>query len=184
MVHSGLHHCYSPHRSLLEMYRVAKRGLLAVEGRDSLLMRCAAKLLWGVDYEITAVLSEAEPCGVAGTSVPNYVYRWTEREIVKTISSNAPQARHLYRFFHRFDIPFQILKECASRPKVFAAKLLSPLVRLLTLVIPGQGNRFAFYVGKPSYPQDLHPWMTIKDGEFVLDKRWTDRHMHSQAGQT
>jgi ubiquinone/menaquinone biosynthesis C-methylase UbiE len=27
MVHAGLHHCASPHRALLEMYRVARRGV-------------------------------------------------------------------------------------------------------------------------------------------------------------
>ena len=26
VVHQGLHHCHSPHRGLLEMYRVARRG--------------------------------------------------------------------------------------------------------------------------------------------------------------
>jgi ubiquinone/menaquinone biosynthesis C-methylase UbiE len=28
-VHAGLHHCASPHRALLEMYRVARRGIMA-----------------------------------------------------------------------------------------------------------------------------------------------------------
>src|SRR5260221_1631337 len=28
IAHDGLHHCQSPHRGLLEMYRVAKKGLL------------------------------------------------------------------------------------------------------------------------------------------------------------
>src|SRR5712692_9219823 len=28
IVHSGLHHCYSPHRALLEMYCVSRKGLL------------------------------------------------------------------------------------------------------------------------------------------------------------
>lgn len=31
IVHSGLHHCHSPHRGLLEMYRVAKHGLVLFE---------------------------------------------------------------------------------------------------------------------------------------------------------
>src|SRR5262249_51172103 len=39
LVHAGLHHCHSPHRALLEMYRVARRGLLAFEARDGWLMR-------------------------------------------------------------------------------------------------------------------------------------------------
>src|SRR5262245_12517528 len=31
VVHAGLHHCYSPHRALLEMYRVARKCVLAFE---------------------------------------------------------------------------------------------------------------------------------------------------------
>ena len=37
VVSAGLHHCRSPHRAVLELYRVARKGLLAVEARDSLL---------------------------------------------------------------------------------------------------------------------------------------------------
>ncbi len=33
VVHAALHHCESPHRALLEMYRVAKIGAIAFESR-------------------------------------------------------------------------------------------------------------------------------------------------------
>ena len=36
IVHAGLHHCHSPHRALLEMYRVARKCAVAFESRDSL----------------------------------------------------------------------------------------------------------------------------------------------------
>src|SRR5581483_5414264 len=36
LVSASLHHCRSPHRALLELYRVARRGVLALESRDSL----------------------------------------------------------------------------------------------------------------------------------------------------
>src|ERR1051326_3514810 len=39
IVRAGLHHCRSPHRGLLELYRVARRGILALESRDSALVR-------------------------------------------------------------------------------------------------------------------------------------------------
>ncbi len=39
IVHNGLHHCYSPHKGLLELYRVARRGTLIFEPRDTLLDR-------------------------------------------------------------------------------------------------------------------------------------------------
>jgi SAM-dependent methyltransferase len=31
IAHAGLHHCYSPHRALLEMYRVARKAAIAFE---------------------------------------------------------------------------------------------------------------------------------------------------------
>ena len=44
VISAGLHHCASPHRALLELYRVARRGVLALEARDSALMRFAQRL--------------------------------------------------------------------------------------------------------------------------------------------
>src|SRR6476659_8445532 len=39
VISAGLHHGASPHRALLELYRVARHGILALEARDSALMR-------------------------------------------------------------------------------------------------------------------------------------------------
>src|SRR5436305_180972 len=41
VISAALHHCASPHRALLELYRVGRRGLLALEAPDSALMRAA-----------------------------------------------------------------------------------------------------------------------------------------------
>ncbi len=51
-VSDGLHHCDSPHRALLEMYRVARKGVIVFESRDSLAMRLAARLGLTGDYEL------------------------------------------------------------------------------------------------------------------------------------
>src|SRR5712672_2452459 len=55
VVHQGLHHCHSPHRGLLEMYRVARLGVLAFEPRDTRLVRLGVRLGFGQEYEIAAV---------------------------------------------------------------------------------------------------------------------------------
>ena len=55
IVHAALHHCASPHRALLEMYRVARRALVFFESRDSLLMRFLERLGFTQRYETTAV---------------------------------------------------------------------------------------------------------------------------------
>jgi ubiquinone/menaquinone biosynthesis C-methylase UbiE len=100
VVHAGLHHCASPHRALLEMYRVARRGVLAFEARDSLLMRAAVRANKVPLYEACAVRSHGfRYGGVRNTCVPNYIYRWTESEVEKTIASYAPHAPHRIRYY-------------------------------------------------------------------------------------
>ncbi len=88
IVHAGLHHCYSPHRALLEMYRVARKQVLVFESRDSFLMRLAVWLGLTLDYETDSVVTGKG--GVADTGVPNFIYRWTEREVEKTVASFDP----------------------------------------------------------------------------------------------
>ena len=88
IVSAALHHCRSPHRALLELYRVSRVGVLALEARDSRLMRLANRLGVAEEYELTVVAAEGfRRGGVANSAVPNYVYRWTEREVEKTIRS-------------------------------------------------------------------------------------------------
>ena len=91
VVSAGLHHCRSPHRALLELYRVASVAALAIESRDSALMRVAVRLGAVDEYELAAVAAHGfRSGGVANTSTPNYVYRWSEREVEKTVASFAP----------------------------------------------------------------------------------------------
>ena len=54
-VSDGLHHCASPHRGLLEMYRVARRGIILFEGRHSLLVRLSVRADITAAYEVSAV---------------------------------------------------------------------------------------------------------------------------------
>lgn len=152
VVSAGLHHCASPHRALLEMYRVARRGILALEARDSALMRLAQRAGVVDEYELTAVAAnEFRSGGVRDTSTPNYVYRWTEREVEKTIASAAPHARHRFVWFRELELPVSVL-ESSGRG---AWKLAALPLRLLTRVFPRQANLFAFAVFK----EGLQPWM-------------------------
>ena len=87
VVSAGLHHCRSPHRALLELYRVARVAAVAFESRDSALMRLAVRLGAVDEYELAAVAAHGlRSGGVANSSTPNYVYRWTEREVEKTVA--------------------------------------------------------------------------------------------------
>jgi hypothetical protein len=75
MVHAGLHHCASPHRALLERYRVARKAVLVFEARDSLMVRTAVALA-SSDFELEAVSGEGyESGGLNNGPIPNLGYR-------------------------------------------------------------------------------------------------------------
>ena len=173
VVSAALHHCHSPHRAVLEMYRVARRGLLALESRDSLLMRAAIAAGVVDEYEVTAVLANGfRSGGVRNSSIPNFVYRWTEREVTKMIASHAPFARHRVIFYREFQLPFSVLDLRTNRRRAALVRLLQPLVTGVTRMFPRQGNLFAFAVLKPELPRDLFPWLKVADGGLAPDEDW------------
>jgi ubiquinone/menaquinone biosynthesis C-methylase UbiE len=169
IVSAGLHHCRSPHRALLELYRVARVAAIALESRDSSLMRLAVRVGAVDDYELAAVAAHGlRSGGVANTGTPNYVYRWTEREVEKTVASFAPHARHRLRFYREFELPQPVL-DTNRGTKANVLRLTRPFVSGITRVLPGQANLFAFVIEKPRLPDDLQPWMRIDEGEVHPD---------------
>lgn len=174
VVSAGLHHCRSPHRALLELYRVARVAALALESRDSSLMRLAVRLGAVDEYELAAVAAHGlRSGGVANTSTPNYVYRWSEREVEKTIASFAPQARHRIRFFREFELP-ETLVEADRGARASVLRLARPVVAGITRVLPRQANLFAFAIEKPDPERDLQPWMASAEepDERVIGSRY------------
>ena len=55
VVHASIHHTSRPHNILLEMYRIAKHGILIVESNDSFVMRLSVKLNFSEDFEKSAL---------------------------------------------------------------------------------------------------------------------------------
>lgn len=178
IVHSGLHHCHSPHRALLEMYRVARRGLLLFEPYDNVLTRLGVRLNIGQEYEHAAVyLNGCEYGGVGNGPIPNFIYRWTEREIIKTINSYAPHVRHDIRFVHKLRLPWTQLRRRRNKSFYYAVRLALPVLKLMDVCFPKQGNGFAALVLKPELPQALHPWVREEDGDVRLNPEWiTNRY--------
>ena len=127
-------------------------------------MRLAVRLGAVDEYELAAVAAhDLESGGVANTSTPNYVYRWTEREVEKTVASFAPHVRHRIRFFREFELP-EALVEIDRGARARLLRLARPVVTGVTRVLPSQANLFAFAIEKPQQPGDLQPWMRIEDG--------------------
>jgi SAM-dependent methyltransferase len=151
IVHAGLHHCFSPHRALLEMYRVARKVVVAFESRDSLTMRTAVRLGLTLDYETDSVTSDGKG-GVAETGTPNFVYRWTERDVIKTIASFDPTREPSVEFFYDLRIPFHRLGGISRH----IGSLLDPLSKAFAVVLPSQCNEFAFAISKDG---KTHPWI-------------------------
>lgn len=173
LVHWGLHHCQSPHRALLEMYRVSKQGLVSFEPVDNLVSRFAVRFGLGQEYEVAAVAGNSCTMGgLKNTAIPNFVYRWTEREIQKTIQTYAPIAKHSYMYFYRMRLPWE-RSEMMNNPLLrIALRVVNPMSRLFSLALPRQCNNFAFVVLRPGLPDDLHPWLTREDGEIQVNKAW------------
>jgi SAM-dependent methyltransferase len=156
VVHAGLHHCHSPHRALLEMYRVARKCAVAFEARDSLMMRAAVRFGLTLSYEVDAISADGKSGGVANTGIPNFVYRWTERDVINTIASYDPTRAPKVAFFYDLRLPIQRLTRSGRTHLRLIALMIEPLSALLARLAPKQCNEFAFAVSKNGV---IHPWI-------------------------
>lgn len=177
IVHNGLHHCQSPHRALTEMYRVARRGLLIFEPYDNLVTRLGVRFRVGQEYEHASVFfNNSDHGGMTDSEIPNFIYRWTEHEIVKTINSYAPHARHEVRFIHTMRIPWGQLRGRRNRTMLNVVRLAQPALWLLETCLPKQSNNFAALVRKPELPVALHPWLRQDGSAIRINDQWVAAH--------
>ena len=166
-VSEGLHHCRSPHRALLEMYRVCRVGLVAIEARDSALMRLATRFSMADTFELAAVIDQGfETGGLDNTSVPNHVYRWTEAEVVKTLRSYDPTGEVRIDFRYGLRLPTD---EATGRRRRLAGQLARPALIALTTVLKRQCNQLAIIVRRPA---GLYPWLHRVDGRIEFDSSY------------
>lgn len=172
VVHEGLHHCSSQHSALLEMYRIAKKGVIAIEARDNFIIRLLRKIRLTQTYETAAVYyNNSRFGGVNNTDIPNYIYRWTENEVEKTISSFAPYAKHDIKYRYGFDWPCTPKLE-KNRLKNTLKTAFIPIFVLFSLLFPKQQNLFAFFIKKPIIPKDLFPWVAMDKDKLSFNKEW------------
>lgn len=162
--HSGLHHCSRPHEALYEMYRIARKTVMFVENQDSAMMRLATRAGVVSWHELPAVVdADYASGGVDGTGVPNFVYRWTRRELEKAVASYDPA----------YDVPIEVCTEWnVGRGRVASGALQRKLrisddaaervfdrgQRALNKVAGRQGNIFAATIRKDR--ARLHEWMS------------------------
>lgn len=147
---AALHHCYSPHRALLEMLRVARVGVIFIESRDSWLMRRLENWGFTQTYEYSAVWkSGGLSGGVRNSEIPNYIYRWTEREIEKTARCALPWGEPVfdYRYGNSYPRSTRIMKGAGWKSWIITAA--RPLYALFARLFKRQQNMFAVYIQKP-----------------------------------
>lgn len=185
IAHSGLHHCRSPHQGLLEMYRVARVAAIGFEPLDNFITRLSQQWGFGERYEVGSVAGHAfEKGGVRDTAIPNHVYRWTEREIEKTIRSFAPVARPRFHYFYRTRINWIRMRSIRNPLKRLAFRVAAGLALSASRILPRESNNFAFCVVKPQIPDELFPWLRQESGQLVLDRSWiTDRYRPAELPQ-
>jgi ubiquinone/menaquinone biosynthesis C-methylase UbiE len=165
VIHHGLHHSASPHRGLLELYRVSKKGIIVFEGIDNLLSRLGAALGFSEDYELAATFNnDLKFGGFRNTEIPNFVYRWKENEVIKTISCFEPVSKPVVKFFYGLELPFDRLRKMKNKFFYLVSIAAFPFIFILFLFFHKSiGNRFAFLILKPDLTKDLHPWLTKKN---------------------
>lgn len=182
LIHAAVHHAASPHRVLTEMYRVARRGMLVIEARDALLVRIMEALGVTESYEHSAVYyNGGEHGGVNDTGIPNYIYRWTEREVEKTIQAYAPHVKHTFAYRYGTAAPNAWRLARGGRAAQAAMALASLGYRGLARLTPKQQNLFAFYVAKPQHGAPLFPWLKLDSGtnRIGFNAEWAEQRYGS-----
>jgi SAM-dependent methyltransferase len=173
IVHSGLHHCTSPHRGMLEMYRVAKRCIILFEPADNLVTRLSQKLGIGQSYEFAAVQGNRLECGGwRNTSVPNWVYRFTASEIRQTINCAAPFGLHRFHFYYRTRVPWRQLRVRRNKLPLVIATVAAPVLRMLDAIGPLASNNIAAVVVKPDLREEKFPWLEKRGAEWAANSAW------------
>ena len=61
---------------------------------------------WSSKLLFTLRIKNKTKGGVDNTNIPNYVYRWTEREIIKLLKSYRPDLKHKIFFNYGYQIKF------------------------------------------------------------------------------
>ena len=104
ITNATIHHIDLPHKAITELYRVAIKGVLVIESTDSLIMRLATKIKLAEEFEVSSVNEDKNTGGLLDTAIPNYVYRWTEKEILKLLKSFDPKNINFVNFDYASDL--------------------------------------------------------------------------------
>jgi hypothetical protein len=164
---------FRPRRTISSSCRRTAQIIRRGHASSVLLVRLGIRLNFGQQYEVAAVSDHAlQFGGVGNTEIPNFIYRWTEQEIEKTISSYEPRTKSRFLNVYAFRIPWGRLRILRSRILLLAILAVIPVMKFVFRILPKQANGFAFIVQKSRPPDNLHPWLKWEDGEVAVDRNW------------
>jgi SAM-dependent methyltransferase len=176
--HAVLHHCRCPQKAVGEMVRIARQHLFFLEPNDSLALRLLVRLKLSFPYELAAVAAnDYMHGGMRNGPIPNYIYRWTGREVEKCVAAYHPERRIDVRARPYWDFyvnEYELLCRKESRVAKLA-ETMGPrnLIRLLSMAqaalnmlppLRAQGNKFFCAISK----RELQPWIETRVGQFYL----------------
>jgi ubiquinone/menaquinone biosynthesis C-methylase UbiE len=172
VMHASIHHTRLPHKVITELYRVAKKGVVFIEARDSFLMQLTEKFGLTEEFEVKGNFPGS---GVNGTDIPNFIYRWTEREVIKTIRCFDPCYNPVFSFRYGANYPDG---EGKSLWKRLFIKGLFPIFKGFTLLFPKQQNLFAVNIKKNNDPKNLRAWLKFdkSKGDIIVDREYIANH--------
>ena len=146
ITHACLHHMRKPHLALIEMYRVSRIGTLIIEGNDSFIMRLSSHFGFSEKFEVSSVDKINKKGGVEESGIPNFIYRWTEREIYKTLSSFEPEIKHKILFNYSNDLSNKYVQNNSNRKILIL--ILKIFLKLFFLFFKKQQNLLSIFIDK------------------------------------
>jgi SAM-dependent methyltransferase len=183
LAHEVLHHCRSPHKALVEMLRVSRRHVIILEPNDSLLMHAFVKLRFSIPFELPAVIfHNFQAGGVRNSCVPNYIFRWSERDMYQTTASYIPEfefGMHV-RAYWDFNVDKnELALRSHTRIGTFT-RILGPGLFITCLhCFQAVMNRFPWlsrqgnkYFGCITKHDSLKPWLVLKDGQIAYNRTY------------
>jgi hypothetical protein len=114
-------------------------------------MRLAERFGATKNYEVQSVRKNGGTRGgLRDGPIPNFIYRWTEREAWKALASCDPTGEPNLAFYYGFRVPVAAHAKNSRGIKRRLLLLASAAAKVASKVAPKQGNEFAFLARKPA----------------------------------
>ncbi len=179
VAHATIHHMDKPHSCICEMYRVSNKLMFFIESQDSFFMKMAVSIGLVEQFESNAIRDSGfERGGVNDLPIPNYVYRWTKREIIKLLNSYEPRYQHHIDYLPHWNFNSKrVSRRIADRYPVLENKLVFILIDFLLIVFnfffKGQGNELAVIIRKDLSKKQ--PWIIKENNKYYFDKSFSTK---------